>query len=94
MPQSLGLGSQVEAPLPLVQMRQQHRELHIQHRKDIIRNRHNTPTTMRHSKVTQKPAVVSLQLLNRFQCVADLQRRYGVKRLCSILGVARSSFYY
>ncbi|MFF1257617.1 MULTISPECIES: IS3 family transposase [unclassified Streptomyces] len=33
-------------------------------------------------------------LVNRFQCVADLQRRYGVKRLCSVLGVARSSFYY
>ncbi|MEU0147928.1 IS3 family transposase [Streptomyces sp. NPDC006288] len=33
-------------------------------------------------------------LVNRFQCVADLQRRRGVKRLCSILGVSRSSFYY
>ncbi|WP_438874169.1 IS3 family transposase [Streptomyces calidiresistens] len=33
-------------------------------------------------------------LVNRFRCVADLQRRYGVKRPCSILGVARSSFYY
>ncbi|WP_329167862.1 IS3 family transposase [Streptomyces sp. NBC_01685] len=33
-------------------------------------------------------------LVNRFQCVADLQRRHGVKRLCSILGVSRSSFYY
>ncbi|MEV7296663.1 IS3 family transposase [Streptomyces microflavus] len=33
-------------------------------------------------------------LVNRFQCVADHQRRYGVKRLCSILGVSRSSFYY
>lgn len=32
--------------------------------------------------------------MNRFQCVADHQRRYGVKRLCSILGVSRSSFYY
>ncbi len=32
--------------------------------------------------------------MNRFQCVADLQRRYGVKRLCHILGVSRSSFYY
>lgn len=32
--------------------------------------------------------------MNRFQCVADLQRRHGVKRLCRILGVARSSFYY
>ncbi|MEU2133882.1 IS3 family transposase [Streptomyces sp. NPDC018352] len=32
--------------------------------------------------------------MNRFQCVADLQRRYGVKRLCSILGISRSSFYY
>lgn len=32
--------------------------------------------------------------MNRFQCVADLQRPYGVKRLCSILGVSRSSFYY
>ncbi|WP_334662754.1 IS3 family transposase [Streptomyces cyaneofuscatus] len=33
-------------------------------------------------------------LVNRFQCVADHQRRYGVKRLCSMLGVSRSSFYY
>ena len=32
--------------------------------------------------------------MNRFQCVADHQCRYGVKRLCSILGVSRSSFYY
>ncbi|MFJ3439034.1 hypothetical protein ACIPMU_36560 [Streptomyces cyaneofuscatus] len=32
--------------------------------------------------------------MNRFQCVADLQRRHGVKRLCNILGVSRSSFYY
>jgi transposase InsO family protein len=32
--------------------------------------------------------------VNRFQFVADHQRRYGVKRLCSILGIARSSFYY
>ncbi|MEV4041348.1 IS3 family transposase [Streptomyces umbrinus] len=33
-------------------------------------------------------------LVNRFQCVADHQRRYGVKRLCGILGVSRSGFYY
>ncbi len=33
-------------------------------------------------------------LANRFQCVADLQRRHGVKRLCSTLGAARSSFCY
>ncbi|MEV6259992.1 IS3 family transposase [Streptomyces sp. NPDC051784] len=32
--------------------------------------------------------------MNRFQCVADLQRLYSVKRLRSILGVSRSSFYY
>lgn len=32
--------------------------------------------------------------MNRFQFVADHQARYGVKRLCQILGVARSSFYY
>jgi transposase InsO family protein len=32
--------------------------------------------------------------VNRFQFVADHQRRYGVKRLCSILGIARSSYYY
>jgi transposase InsO family protein len=32
--------------------------------------------------------------VNRFQFVADHQRRYGVKRLCAILGIARSSFYY
>ncbi|MEV3996465.1 IS3 family transposase [Streptomyces halstedii] len=33
-------------------------------------------------------------LVNRFQCVADLQRRHGVKRLCHVLDVSRSSFYY
>ncbi|WSQ12788.1 IS3 family transposase [Streptomyces sp. NBC_01231] len=32
--------------------------------------------------------------MNRFQFVADHQRCYGVKRLCTILGIARSSFYY
>jgi hypothetical protein len=32
--------------------------------------------------------------VNRFQFVADHQPRYGVKRLCRILGIARSSFYY
>ena len=31
---------------------------------------------------------------NRFQFVADHQRRYGVKRLCQILGIAPSSFYH
>ncbi|MFB6718247.1 MULTISPECIES: IS3 family transposase [unclassified Streptomyces] len=33
-------------------------------------------------------------LVNRFQFVADHQRHYGVKRLCTVLGIARSSFYY
>ncbi|MFJ3941802.1 IS3 family transposase, partial [Streptomyces parvus] len=32
--------------------------------------------------------------MNRFQFVADHQRRYGVKRLCTILDIARSSVYY
>jgi transposase InsO family protein len=32
--------------------------------------------------------------VNRFQFVADHQARYGVKRLCHILKVARSSYYY
>lgn len=32
--------------------------------------------------------------MNRCQFVDDHQRRYGVKRLCVILGIARSSFYY
>jgi transposase-like protein len=32
--------------------------------------------------------------VNRFQFVADHQRRYGVKLLCTILGIARSSFYH
>lgn len=31
--------------------------------------------------------------MNRFQFVADHQARYGVKRLCQILNIARSSFY-
>ncbi|MFE5947588.1 IS3 family transposase [Streptomyces sp. NPDC056480] len=30
--------------------------------------------------------------MNRFQSAADHQRRYGVKRLCTILNIARSSF--
>ncbi|MFK0259530.1 IS3 family transposase [Streptomyces sp. NPDC090445] len=33
-------------------------------------------------------------LVNRFQFVDDHQRRFGVKRLCVILGIARSSFYH
>ncbi|MGW7201158.1 IS3 family transposase [Streptomyces chryseus] len=33
-------------------------------------------------------------LVKRFRFVADYQRRHGVKRLCAILGVARSSYYY
>jgi transposase InsO family protein len=32
--------------------------------------------------------------VNRFQFVADHQQRYGVKRLCQIIGVSRSSFYH
>jgi len=32
--------------------------------------------------------------VNRFQFVADHQARFGVKRLCQILRIARSSFYY
>ncbi|GAA1130434.1 IS3 family transposase [Kitasatospora arboriphila] len=32
--------------------------------------------------------------MTRFQFVADHQRRYGVKRLCQVLGVARSSYYH
>jgi hypothetical protein len=32
--------------------------------------------------------------VNRFQFVADHQRRFGVKRLCQVLGIARSSYYY
>ncbi|MFD5110694.1 IS3 family transposase, partial [Streptomyces cinereoruber] len=32
--------------------------------------------------------------MNRFQFVADHQRRYGVERLCRVLGLARSSFYH
>ncbi|MGG7568876.1 IS3 family transposase [Streptomyces sirii] len=33
-------------------------------------------------------------LVNRCQFVQDHQRRFGVKRLCDILGLSRSSFYY
>jgi transposase InsO family protein len=32
--------------------------------------------------------------VTRFQFVADHQARYGVKRLCQILKLARSSYYY
>ena len=32
--------------------------------------------------------------MNRFQFVADHHTRYGVKRLCQILKLARSSYYY
>ncbi|MDJ0385934.1 IS3 family transposase [Streptomyces sp. G-G2] len=35
-----------------------------------------------------------LRRLNRCQFVDGHQRRFGVKRLCSLLGIARSSFYY
>ncbi|WP_240805536.1 transposase [Streptomyces sp. A1547] len=33
-------------------------------------------------------------LVNRCQFVEDHQRRHGVKRLCDIFGLSRSSFYY
>lgn len=33
-------------------------------------------------------------LVNRFQFVADHCGRYGVKRLCRVLAIARSSFYH
>jgi transposase InsO family protein len=32
--------------------------------------------------------------VNRFQFVDDHSQRYGVKRLCRVLGIARSSFYH
>jgi transposase InsO family protein len=32
--------------------------------------------------------------VNRFQFVDDHHERYGVKRLCQVIGVARSSYYY
>ncbi|WP_204011101.1 IS3 family transposase, partial [Virgisporangium aurantiacum] len=32
--------------------------------------------------------------MNRFQFVADHSPRYGVKRLCQVLKIARSSFYH
>jgi len=32
--------------------------------------------------------------VNRFQFVADHHTRHGVKRLCQIIGIARSSYYY
>jgi hypothetical protein len=32
--------------------------------------------------------------VNRFQFVDDHRRHYGVKRLCQVIGIARSSFYH
>jgi len=32
--------------------------------------------------------------VNRFQFVDDHQRRHGVKRLCQVIGIARSSYYH
>ncbi len=32
--------------------------------------------------------------MNRFQFVADHQRRHGVKRLCQVVGIARSSYHH
>ncbi|MFE9751463.1 IS3 family transposase [Saccharothrix saharensis] len=33
-------------------------------------------------------------LVNRFQFVDDHQRHHGVKRLCQVIGIARSSYYH
>ena len=41
-----------------------------------------------------KQAVVELRLLIRCEFVHDHQRRYGVKRICTVLGLARSSYYH
>ena len=32
--------------------------------------------------------------MNRFQFVHDHQRHHGVKRLCQVVGLARSSYYH
>jgi hypothetical protein len=32
--------------------------------------------------------------VNRFQFVADHSSAFGVKRLCAVIGIARSSFYH
>ncbi len=32
--------------------------------------------------------------MNRFQFIADHQRRHGVKRLCQVVGIARSSYHH
>ena len=32
--------------------------------------------------------------MNRFQFVDDHQRHHGVKRLCQVIGIARSSYYH
>ncbi|MFI5774439.1 hypothetical protein ACIA74_39320 [Streptomyces sp. NPDC051658] len=32
--------------------------------------------------------------MNRCQFIADHQRRFGVTRLCSLLGLSRSNFYH
>jgi hypothetical protein len=45
MPQRLGLGGQIQAALPLVEVRQERRELHIQDRQDPFRYGHNNPYT-------------------------------------------------
>ncbi|MFG2261315.1 hypothetical protein, partial [Streptomyces mirabilis] len=63
MPQSLGLGSQIQTALPLVQMREHHRELRVQYRQDFIRNRHNNPTAWQHRGIGPNPAVVKLRVL-------------------------------
>lgn len=33
------------------------------------------------------------ELVNRFQLVEDHKDAWGVKRLCQVIGIARSSFY-
>jgi transposase InsO family protein len=55
-----------------------------------------SPKSSRDKPLERSPGVPDEEgsPINRFQFVADYQPRYGVKRLCRILGVARSSFYY
>ncbi|GIH50600.1 hypothetical protein Mro03_57790 [Microbispora rosea subsp. rosea] len=93
MPERIGFGRQIQPTLPLVQVRQERRELHIQHRQDRLRDRHGSPLTTPPTGDGLKPAVIPLRLLSRFQFVADHAGAFGVKRLCRVLSVSRSGFY-
>lgn len=78
VPQAPGLCSHQQPPLPLVQMREQHRELHGELVTSLIRDAHTTPASLRagsNTLIPCKPLACPCSVRNRNCCAWVASRR-------------------